>query len=166
MTLNTTSAGILRQLTGLLVQLDDEAFSRPLSILDGNTLGKHVRHIIEFYRCLIDGHPPGVVDYDGRRHDPALETDRRQAVAMLHRIGDELPRHPDKPLKLRVRYNGEAVLNDTSFRRELVYNIEHAVHHMAILRMAVRHHFGQIELPASFGVAQSTIRFQESQCAQ
>ncbi len=166
MPLNQASDDILQQLNHLLDRLDDDDYRRQLPLLDGNTLGKHVRHIIEFYRCLLEGQATGIVDYDGRRHDPVPETDRRRAGDMLRHIGEELSRQDDTPLKLRVRYDGDAVLNDTSFRRELVYNIEHAVHHMAILRMAVQHHFGHIDLPDTFGVARSTLRYRESQCAQ
>jgi hypothetical protein len=49
----------------------------------------------------------------------------------------------------------------TNFLRELVYNIEHAVHHMALIRIGVREVAPHITLPPDFGVAASTIRHQQ-----
>jgi hypothetical protein len=56
-------------------------------------------------------------------------------------------------------------VNSTYFR-ELVYNIEHAIHHFAIMAIAVKSNFQEVTLAENFGTAYSTIQFQEKQCAQ
>jgi len=71
----------------------------------------------------------------------------------------------EKPLLLEVGYdvaNDNFVTVETTAMRELVYNIEHAVHHMAIIKIGVREIANYIELPLDFGIAASTIRYQES----
>ncbi len=50
----------------------------------------------------------------------------------------------------------------SSFHREVAYNIEHAIHHMALLKVAVNQTLHYIQLPENFGVASSTVRYQES----
>jgi hypothetical protein len=68
-------------------------------------------------------------------------------------------------LKLEVGYDierEEFVTIDTTFFRELAYNIEHAVHHMAIVKIGVREVAPYITLDKDFGVAASTIRHKEA----
>jgi len=56
---------------------------------------------------------------------------------------------------------------NSSYFRELQYNIEHAIHHMAIIKIAIGACFTEVELPANFGVAYSTVRYQKQlACAQ
>jgi hypothetical protein len=51
---------------------------------------------------------------------------------------------------------------DTNYFRELTYNIEHAVHHMAIIKIGIREVANYVTLPADFGIAASTIRYKEA----
>ena len=51
---------------------------------------------------------------------------------------------------------------NSSVERELAYNIEHAIHHMAIIKIAVNTVFPRVQLPQNFGVAYSTVRYQKS----
>lgn len=44
----------------------------------------------------------------------------------------------------------------TNFYRELLYNIEHCIHHQAIIKIAMLH-MGKTQIPAHFGVAKSTM---------
>ena len=50
--------------------------------------------------------------------------------------------------------------------RELIYNIEHTIHHLAIVKIALKATVPSISLPAHFGVAPSTIHFRQESCAQ
>ncbi|MDQ3051560.1 MAG: hypothetical protein M3Q95_11785 [Bacteroidota bacterium] len=165
---HSVSSEILSQLIKVTRQLNDEQFSHPLAILSGNTFGKHIRHIIEFYICLVDGYKSGVVNYDLRKHYLTIENDKHLAVMAMNEILSAIDSLEDKPLILHVSYNvsGNVQVNATSFNRELVCNIEHAIHYTAILKIAIATSFPQVQLPENFGVAHSTIRFAEQQCAQ
>ncbi|TND05100.1 MAG: hypothetical protein FD123_3720 [Bacteroidetes bacterium] len=168
MSLQETSATIMKQIIGVVDQLGETGFSKPLSVLNGNTIGKHVRHIVEFYDCLVRGYCGGIVNYDERKRDQLLETDKKQAVGTMKRIVLILELFEDKPLELRASYadNGEIISGTSSFNRELVYNIEHAIHHMAIIAIALRSDFPLVSIPENFGVAYSTTRYTQAACAQ
>ena len=158
---------ILNQIIDLCAQLEQEAFTNPLPILSGNTLGKHVRHIIEFYDCLVHRSENNIINYENRKHDLLLESNPSIAVERINLLLKQLQSLNDEQLTLAVNYSGFAkdIHISTSFSRELVYNIEHATHHLAIIKIAVITVFKKVHLPADFGIAYSTIKYQ-NQCAQ
>ena len=52
----------------------------------------------------------------------------------------------------------------TNYYRELMYNLEHSVHHMALIRVGLKE-FSAWHIVENFGIASSTIRHKK-QCAQ
>lgn len=158
---------ILRQLTDLTQQIRVEDFVRPASTLSGSTIGQHLRHTLEFFLCLETGFLAGVVDYDKRAHDKLIETDKQVALSAIERVKVFVSQLKEKALELHVGYsmNETYVTVETTAMRELVYNIEHAVHHMAIIKIGVREIASYITLDADFGIAASTIRHKEAVAA-
>jgi hypothetical protein len=55
--------------------------------------------------------------------------------------------------------NDELISTATNFYREIMYNIEHAVHHQALIRIGIHALQPEISLPRAFGVADSTIQY-------
>lgn len=168
MEIKDSSEQVLRQLVGLIDQLKDEQFASSLPILSGNTIGKHIRHIIELYDQLLNGYESGIVNYDDRQRDQRIETESSYAINKLMQIISECESKSDKPIQLIVDYSVDDHTNvkvNSSYKRELAYNMEHAIHHMAIIKMAVENEFEKIILDKSFGVAPSTLRYNAT-CAQ
>ncbi|MEC7755073.1 MULTISPECIES: hypothetical protein [Roseivirga] len=171
MELQRVSKEILSQLIDITRQLKPTDFAQPLSILSGNTVGKHIRHIVEFFDLMLAGRNGGIVNYDKRDHNKTLETDPDLAITKMQSLQKAISEiKNDFSLSLKVNYHEneqyEQTLN-SSYYRELQYNIEHAIHHMAIVKIALQHSFKAVELPAHFGVAYSTVRYQkELTCAQ
>lgn len=164
MHLFTASTTILSQLLDLVSQINEEDFKKPSSTLHGATIGQHLRHTIEFFLCLERGLECGIVNYDKRNHDKAIENDKFIAQSTLQSISDSIINMEDRPLTLEVCYlldNPEFTTLPTSYSRELVYNIEHAIHHMAIMKIGIREVAPYIQLPNDFGIAPSTIRHQQ-----
>jgi hypothetical protein len=55
---------VFLQLSFSLNQLDKGQYGYPCANLSGNTIGQHVRHIIEMFQCLDIGYITGEVDYE------------------------------------------------------------------------------------------------------
>ena len=165
MELTLACTNILKQLSDLLHAIRHEDFMRPASTLSNSTVGQHVRHTLEFFLCLEKGLDEGTINYDKRMHDKLIENDKLVALSTIERIRRVVNDMYEKPLLLEVGYdvaNHNFVTVETTAMRELVYNIEHAVHHMAIIKIGVREIANYVELPGDFGIAASTIRYQES----
>jgi uncharacterized damage-inducible protein DinB len=160
---------ILRQLEAVVHHIDEKDFSRPSLSLSNNTIGQHLRHTLEFFLCLEHGYAVGSVNYDKRNHDKLMESDKFIALASLRRIHDFISTlHENRTMKLQVAFESDGedwVTIESNYRRELVYNIEHAVHHMAIMKIGIREVAPYIQLPADFGVAISTLRYKKANAA-
>ncbi|WP_340063808.1 hypothetical protein [Ascidiimonas aurantiaca] len=154
----------LKQLKSILEQLTDKQFTTPLVVLDKATIGMHVRHILEFYNCLINAQSQGTLDYDTRKRDILLETSTNACIVSITHIIDSLNSVKGNPsLQLIVNYSTDPDIDHTvgmvtSFYRELQYNIEHTVHHYAILKIGINALDTTVTLDKDFGVAPSTIR--------
>jgi uncharacterized damage-inducible protein DinB len=156
---------ILNQLENVVEQVHAEDFSKPSAALSQATIGQHLRHTVEFFICLENGFEKGLVNYDKRNHDHLIESDKVIASASLRSIMEFISTHrEDKALALEVAYERDRedwVTLETNYRRELVYNIEHAVHHMAIMKIGIREVAPYVQLPADFGIAVSTMRYND-----
>jgi hypothetical protein len=166
MQLSKACQGILNQLSDALVQLNESDFVRPSHILSGSTIGQHLRHTLEFFICLERGFEKGVINYDKRAHDKLIESDKFIAIATISHIYQFVEsQKADRSLLLEVGYERDSEEFEsiqTNYFRELTYNIEHAVHHMAIMKIGIREVAPYVSLPSDFGVAVSTIRHQEA----
>ena len=157
---------LLLQLRDVLEELSNLQYSEPVALLSGASIGQHFRHILEFFEELIHGYEYGSVDYDQRKRNLLLEINRCHAMELLTEAAFAVDK-PDKDLLLMTRLsptNPEPVVIRTNYFRELLYNIEHMVHHMALMRIGINA-VSAIELPGHFGVAASTLKYRQT-CAQ
>jgi len=157
---------IFVQLADSLSQLSPPQYSQSCTTLFNNTIGQHVRHIIELFQCLENGYGSGTVNYEKRKRDTLLETDKELASRLLLDIHRGLNK-PNKTLTLEASYDEhvtDSIAIDTNYFREIAYNLEHTIHHMALIRVGITE-ITNIQLPEDFGVASSTIKYRK-QCAQ
>ena len=154
------------QLADTLQQLSSQEYVKPCNTLFNNTIGQHVRHIIELFQCLENGYDVNLVNYEKRPRDIAIETDKDFASQLLQDIFRKLGR-PNKELVLQASYDEhstEAIAITTNYYREIAYNLEHTIHHMALIRVGITE-VSEIQLSDDFGVASSTVKYRK-QCAQ
>jgi hypothetical protein len=158
------AAGIIFQLMEVLNRIDQEKYTQKLEIISNATLGEHIRHILDFFICLRDSEFTQTVNYDLRARNVVLETNLKRTIQEIHDIIKFLSRiDPKRIIDLEGRYGNQSFKIQTSFQREIIYNIEHAIHHLALIRIAINFHFPEITLPENFGIADSTIRFRQQQ---
>jgi hypothetical protein len=153
----------LNDLVGLLGQLSNAEYSKPVAALSNATIGEHTRHIVEMFQCLLGNYESGIVNYDKRERNIMIQTDTDFALAAINNVKLNLNR-PDKKLVLRQVVDGEEVAIDSNYNRELLYNLEHCIHHQALIKVAVLQ-CEDVVIADHFGVARSTIEYR-SQCAQ
>lgn len=157
---------VFLQLNKVLEQIGSEEYRLPRSILSNATIGQHVRHIIELFLCLDAGYETGTVNYENRKRDYQIETDKMVAAGLLFTIAGRLEK-PDKFLELEAGYDADSndlIRIESNYYREMIYNLEHTVHHMALIRVGLQE-IASVKVPEGFGIAASTIKYREA-CAR
>ncbi len=156
---------ILLQLAGVVEQIQEADFCKPSPALNA-TIGQHLRHTLEFFIILKQGYEQGIVNYDKRVHNKVMELDKTVALSTIHQIQEFIIiNQDDKSLLLEAGYlpdSEDGVIIKSNYHRELVYNIEHAVHHMAIMKIGIKEVADYVVMPPDFGIAVSTLRYKES----
>src|SRR5215213_5922033 len=89
------------QLSTTLDQLGQEQYVQPCKTLFNATIGQHVRHIIELFQCLENGYDQGLVNYEKRKRDTRIETDKEFAAGLLTEVHQGLTRE-NKDLQLEA----------------------------------------------------------------
>jgi hypothetical protein len=153
----------LAVLKDLLLILNDQQYTQKIDFLNNASIGSHSRHIIELIQCLTNGYSNGTVDYINRDRNLHIEQDRTVAISELASIAI-LIKQTDKYIQLltETQSNDNTLFIGTTYLREIEYNKEHSIHHLALIRIALR----EMNLPIvndSFGVAHSTLKYIKNQ---
>ncbi len=153
----------LNELNHLLRQLSEKEYSNPCLELSNATIGEHIRHIIEMFQCLENQYEKGIVNYDSRERNILIQTNPAYALQVIQQIQKRVGR-PNKKIELQQIINGEEIRIESNYFRELLYNLEHCIHHQALIKVAVLKHETLI-IDENFGVAPSTLAYRK-QCVQ
>ena len=153
----------LNELLDLLSQISDSDYSCPCRDLSNATIGEHTRHIIEMFQCLENQYENGIVNYDIRKRDYLIQTNTDFARECILQILNQIEK-PNKSIQLQQIVDGSILLIDSNYNRELLYNLEHCIHHQALIKVAIIQS-ATIKIDENFGVARSTIEYRK-QCAQ
>jgi hypothetical protein len=165
---------VLLQLTNTLLQLHEDEYTIPLEILSNSSIGEHSRHIIELFEIPIKQYESGIIDYDNRKRNVKIQTEIDFAVECIYKIISEIEK-PNKPLEILFTLNASKTVDVTlsnhqiesvqsNYLREILYNLEHCIHHQAIIKIGLKYLAKNI-VDENFGVAKSTINYR-TQCVQ
>jgi uncharacterized damage-inducible protein DinB len=149
MKLNNTAKRVIRENISLLQQglgiMNMMKASEYSTLQEGiaffSPLGKHFRHLLNFYQIFFttEGNR---INYDLRIRDPKLETDRDYAKSFTQDLIDQFQKILDGKQVLPnfqevwVGHEGtpeEESWVSTNTSRELKFIIEHTIHHYAII---------------------------------
>lgn len=153
----------LNELSDLVSKLSDVEYCFPCYDLSNATIGEHTRHIIEMFQCLENQYENGIVNYDNRKRDHLIQTNSDFANECIAAILKQIEK-PNKNLQLQQIVDEEELLIETNYHRELLYNLEHCIHHQALIKVAIIQN-ATIAVDENFGVARSTIEYR-NQCVQ
>jgi hypothetical protein len=152
----------IRSLSNLLSLLNDEQYNKQIKHLGKASIGGHTRHIIELLQCAIAGYNTGMIDYVNRTRNMNIQTNRFFAITNLELLEKQI-NLPNKQLEMKVEDIEDAVESTvpTTYFREVVYNTEHAIHHLALIKVALIEM--KVDLVSdNFGMAYSTIKYKTS----
>jgi hypothetical protein len=153
----------LDELVDLLNQLSEKEYSSSCFELSGASIGEHTRHIVEMFQCLNQNYDLGIVNYDKRDRNVLIQTNTDFALQMILDVKNSIQKE-DKKLELQQMIDGTAIKIQSNYYRELLYNLEHCIHHQALIKVAILK-FENVAVNENFGVARSTVEYRK-QCAQ
>lgn len=132
----TASINTLSKSKGLLDKLSNEELCNDSIPPYHSSIGSHIRHILDFYKCILAGIDNGIVDLTKRERDLSVETDCDCAYDYLESMVNELnTANMDLNAIIDVRDDlGQGIL-------EIQYTIgslfaqanSHTIHHYAII---------------------------------
>jgi hypothetical protein len=149
----------------LLQGLSDSQYAVKLTEAGGTSIGAHYRHSLEHFQLIFEAVHQAEIDYDSRARDSGLEKERLLALSLTRDLrhaarflqAGQLSRAMEA--KCQTSYHNAGTQSAaSSFGREVMYAISHAMHHYALIAMicALR----KISVPPNFGMAPSTLRYQ------
>lgn len=158
----TSLINISDSLVIVLEKIGTSTYTQQLSILENQTIGMQVRHIIEHWQILINNYDNGQINYTNRKRDKIIEQDKNIAIDLLLTLQQQSDK---KDIPLLIAAIDETTYFTSSFERELDAVTEHIIHHAAIIKMAIISIDNTFTFPNGFGYAPSTISYQQ-QCVQ
>ena len=157
---------LLEQLEALVATMPTDVYRRNNHEYFGSGVGKHVRHILDFYERFLDG-CDGSIDYDARKRDARVEQDPGEASRRAAAYSGALALLEEETREHRVRvrtcthgFSDGSVTVASSLERELAHLSSHTIHHFALIATILR--IQGISPPEDFGVAPSTLRHERS----
>lgn len=126
------------------------------------SVGAHVRHCLDHVQAVLEAAPGGLLSYDHRARQTSLEHCRELAAEALRaavaRLDGLVREAKDAPVTLvsQVDRSGVRIQVASSLGRELVFALQHTIHHQATVAVILADR--GLTLPATFGYAPSTPR--------
>lgn len=151
---------IVHQINHVIAQLEPEEYRKPLSEFEHNSLGQHFRHILEFFQCLESGASGGTIDYAARNRNPLYENHPDIALAAFEAFSVALPAFDaTAPVQVRAEFGSDdRPVFDSTVGREMLFVYDHAIHHLAIVKIGLHCCFPHVAAEKDLGVSPSTIK--------
>lgn len=148
-----------QDLIALCSQLNHKQYTHKSLWLNGVSIGEHLRHTFEFYDCLLLGLETGTVNYDERKRNTEIANNCAYAIEVMEVLIDRL-KTVQTDFSIELMTKESALPNvQTSLARELVYCLDHAIHHQALIKIGLKELGCYALVNEDFGVAYSTLRY-------
>lgn len=159
----------LDQLSELLQKISKREYTKQAEVLSGSTIGQHIRHILEFYLVLVES-GNHIISYDTRKRDQTVEGTPELALKLIQTIRagiDKLNEY--EAITLDADFTEDGSIKSkivSSYAREMAYCLEHSIHHQALIKAGLVSLNRKNLVNDKFGVAYSTLQYQNKICAQ
>jgi hypothetical protein len=147
----------LMLLSGCIGKLSLDEYTESISLLSESSSGEHTRHILELFQQLLEGYNAAVVNYEDRKRAKSFQEniDIALIISNLDRLGKTL---------LITSFKKNAQPLNSSYHRKLLFNIEHCIHHQAMIKIALLY-LKKDDFDEGFGVAKATLEHNK-RCVQ
>lgn len=148
----------------VLTTLDVAKGTAYTDIPEGMTscMGRHIRHVLDHYTALQTGIVSGEVDYDQRSRDSEIESStevaKQQVLNLIKWVNADITNDMPLNMKTEISISSQQFITvDSSLKRELIYLLNHTVHHMAQVSFALR--ILNINIDSEIGIAPATLTY-------
>ena len=149
---------ILDDIIFILNKISNEQYTIPCKMLSNNSLGKHFRHIFDFYNNFINGIAIKEVNYDVRERKDIFEKKRIIMIKEINKIKNTISKisaNNDLNIFSNIE-NNTTIKTKTNIERELLFLHSHALHHLAIVIIVLINEF-KMEIDYSLTKSTSTL---------
>ena len=151
----------------LLESVDDRSYSARPEALETDSAGNHIRHCLEFFECFLAGINSREVDYAARKRRREIAQERLLGILQVAEVIDRLQAleqlDAEDQILVRAEDDEQGSWTPSTLGRELEFLRSHTVHHYALIAIILRSR--SLAVPATFGVAPSTLRFRTGRAA-
>ena len=132
------------------------------------SIGKHMRHITDHCIQLLNGISHNRINYDARERNEVVEQNKPAMIELLQAINDQFAQLSESEdleifVILSVDENAATPEVRSTLARELVFLQSHTTHHCAIISAMLQ--LQGVRVPESFGIAASTLKYDQQRCA-
>ena len=148
-----------------LIEPLENVWSKKNINFNNETIGRHIRHIIDFYLCFKNHIDKDYIDYDSRTRNNKIETDIYFARKQFDEIIYFLKNKNLNDKNINVKMNSSVCnqkLHSTLYR-ELMHVADHAIHHANLVQIIIKNEFPNLDKKCNF-YSPSTI--DSKRCAQ
>ena len=143
---------LINKISKIILSLNS-SYSKPIKNINNTTIGKHVRHIIDFYLCFINGIKKNIIiNYDKRLRNENIETDINQANSELNEIITffKTNQHTNKILEIKLNFSLSKKIYKSSYEHELIHLADHTTHHGYIIQIIINTQFPKLSTNIQF----------------
>ena len=171
MLLNAT-LDALRQMLTVIDHLEDTAFqgnkNDAAQFYAETTIGKHIRHVVDHFVAYKHGLEKNLINYNQRSRNSVVETDPQRAKNSINEVLEWFGAHSESEQDVEViseidSFRAQDYTFASNTARELLYLINHTIHHAAYIKLLARTH--NIELPEHIGIAPCTATYLREQAS-
>ncbi len=151
---------LIDEIIDTLDVISDDIYTTSIDIFEGVTIGRHFRHIFDFFNCLAIQCEHDHIDYAQRERDAVIETNKEVSIQHFSNLKTSVEGLVEsKVLSVYADFKSEDGSRPevkTTVGRELMYAYDHAIHHLAIIKMGLQSVDPSIPIKKDLGVAAST----------